>query len=220
MKKVLPLGKKVDLVIDAGCGEGYSAIFLAEKFPDVRIVAIDKNKNSLKKAKRLVVKMGYEDKIKLLEADLEEELQNIRVEGKPFRNRVDLAICQGVFTYLKFPELMVRNLIDVLAPEGVLFVSDVKRNVFNHLVPLIAFGLSALILDWISSSIGNFTVIIISRLFQALFGLLIGTSISFILGESRLYTGKDVKKLLRCMGFNRFFYREFKGNWYFTLIKQ
>lgn len=207
-------------VVDACCGEGYSAIFFAKYFPNAKIIAVDKYEKALEKARKLIVQRGLSSRIDLVKADLEDDLRQLNFDGRELRNSADAVICQSAFYLLKFPEVAIRNLSDFLVDGGVLFVSDVKKSLQNTpLVSMLVVGYLYFILQWLSVVVNSPLVDTIALILLVLFGLHLGMTIPFLLCEYQFYTSKDIARLLKLMGFRRFSVNEFFNIWYFSAEK-
>jgi ubiquinone/menaquinone biosynthesis C-methylase UbiE len=102
-------------ILDAGCGTGYSTLKLASQNPDAKIVAIDISKSSLKIAKERLKRANlYSDRIIFYNANLE-DLSFIN-------DKFDYIVSTGVLHHLKDPEKGLKNLKELLLPEGIIYI--------------------------------------------------------------------------------------------------
>lgn len=218
IQRLLASKGEARVVVDACCGEGYSAIFFAKYFPNARIVAIDKYEKALKKARTLIAREGLTNRIDLIKADLEDDLRQLKFGDRGLLNSADAVICQSALYLLKFPEVVIRNLSDFLVDGGVLFVSDVKKSLQNTpLVSMLIVGCLYFSFQWLSVAFDSYLMATIALILLVLFGIHLGMSIPFLLCEYQFYTKGDIERLLKLMGFRQFSINEFLNIWYFTL---
>ncbi|MCD1293542.1 hypothetical protein CUJ83_00840 [Methanocella sp. CWC-04] len=96
------------LVLDIGCGTGYTACFLAKEY-DVKVIAIDINPKILRHAKKRIERENVSDKVITINAD---------ANNLPFPdNMFDAAISESVLTFCdkkRAPSEIYR----VLKPDG------------------------------------------------------------------------------------------------------
>jgi len=97
-------------LLDAGCGTGDSAIYMASQAPGARVVALDQSAASLEVARRRAAVRGLRN-IEFVEASL---LDLPRLGLGPF----DYIICCGVLHHLHDPAAGARALSHVLAEDG------------------------------------------------------------------------------------------------------
>ena len=84
-----------EMVLEIGCGTGYSTLALAEK--GFKVLAVDKNANCIVKAKELLNSSGFKDnQVAFIEGDVSEDsFRKTLVENYSF----DIVICWNVGTY-------------------------------------------------------------------------------------------------------------------------
>lgn len=84
-----------EMVLEIGCGTGYSTLALAEK--GFKVLAVDKNANCIVKAKELLNSSGFKDnQVTFIEGDVaEDSFRKMLVENYSF----DIVICWNVGTY-------------------------------------------------------------------------------------------------------------------------
>jgi len=97
-------------LLDAGCGTGDSAIYMAAQAPGATVVALDRSPASLDVARRRAEVRGLGN-VEFVEASL---LDLPRLGLGPF----DHVVCSGVLHHLPEPETGLQALMAVLAPDG------------------------------------------------------------------------------------------------------
>jgi 2-polyprenyl-3-methyl-5-hydroxy-6-metoxy-1,4-benzoquinol methylase len=97
-------------LLDAGCGTGDSAIYMASQASGATVVALDQSAPSLEIARRRAAVRGLSN-IEFVTAPL---LDLPRLGLGPF----DYIVCSGVLHHLEDPAAGVRALTDALAPDG------------------------------------------------------------------------------------------------------
>jgi SAM-dependent methyltransferase len=97
-------------LLDAGCGTGDSAIYMAAQAPEASVVGLDRSPASLDVARRRAEVRGLRN-VKFIEASL---LDLPRLGLEPF----DYIVCSGVLHHLPEPEAGLRALMSALAPHG------------------------------------------------------------------------------------------------------
>ncbi len=95
-------------ILDAGCGTGEQALGIARSTPDAEVTGLDYSEASLRFARDLAARHGLA--VRFVRGDLSRPLD----ECGPF----DLIVCVGTLHHLADPELGLRHLRAVLAPEG------------------------------------------------------------------------------------------------------
>ncbi len=105
----LPISPK-STVIDLGCGTGFTACLLAQRYPQ-RILALDLNSSSINSAQKRIQKMGYSDSIELIQADIHKiPIQN---------HQADVVIAESVLVFSQI-NLVLAEIRRVLKSEGIL----------------------------------------------------------------------------------------------------
>ena len=103
--------KNRSLVLDAGCGTGFIANFLAHENPDMDFVGVDFS-NSINHANRIKRQLGISN-VKFVKKDL------TRFQTK---KKFDVVICQGVLHHIpKYKQTLV-NLKNMLIPNGIFII--------------------------------------------------------------------------------------------------
>ena len=97
-------------VLDAGCGTGDSAIYMAQQAPTAQVVALDASRPSLEIARARAHARGLGN-VELVHASI---LDLPRLGLAPF----DYVVCSGVLHHLPDPLEGVRALLSVLQPAG------------------------------------------------------------------------------------------------------
>ena len=98
------------IVIDLGCGTGFTACLLAKISPQ-RILALDLNSSSINSAQKRIQKKGYSDSIELIQTDIHKiPIQN---------HQVDVVIAESVLVFTQL-NLALTEIRRVLKCEGIL----------------------------------------------------------------------------------------------------
>lgn len=97
-------------VLDAGCGTGDTAVYIAHRYPDVEVVGIDLSEASLEHARALARRAGVGDNLTLRRLPIEE----VDALGGPF----DYIVASGVLHHLADPDAGLRALAARLTPTG------------------------------------------------------------------------------------------------------
>ncbi len=104
--------RSVDVLI-AGCGTGNHSIYTARRFPQARILALDLSRASLAYARRKSRALALND-IEYAQADI------LRLAS--LDRRFDVIEAVGVLHHLADPEAGWRTLLELLRPNGLMFV--------------------------------------------------------------------------------------------------
>ena len=113
------------VILDSGCGSGETIIEIAEKFPSCDFYGIDLSNPLLEIANEKKQKANLTDRVKFLKAD---------VQDIPFpSNYFDLVININMMHLMNEPLTMLNEIVKVLKPEGLFFISDLKRSVLGFL---------------------------------------------------------------------------------------
>jgi ubiquinone/menaquinone biosynthesis C-methylase UbiE len=107
-------------ILDAGCGFGGTLIHLAKAFPDAQCVGIDMSDTLLDLARQTAEAGGLEDRVTFEKADVQE----IPYPDDSF----DVVISTNVLHHVADPLAMLHELERVLAPEGMLYIADIRRS--------------------------------------------------------------------------------------------
>ncbi len=100
-------------VLDAGTGTGHRLIEAASAFKNTRFVAVDISEASLAIARQAAANERVQN--------VEFQLFNLMEDGKRF-GTFDLILCMGVIHHLAEPARGLRNLVQNLAEDGILFL--------------------------------------------------------------------------------------------------
>jgi len=98
-------------ILDAGCGRGDYAFYLARRFPNAQVFAVDIDEARIERNRRMALRLAL-DNITFAVADL----VTIRFP-RPF----DLIVSIDVLEHISQQEQALRNLADQLTPEGRVF---------------------------------------------------------------------------------------------------
>jgi arsenite methyltransferase len=120
-------------VVEIGCGPGFYARKLAERFPSVSITGVDRSANQVQWAQRRAASEGLTNCT----------FQRVNALMLPCENaRFHILIASRLFTILPDPERAVAEMYRVLKPGGRCFVAE-PRHVFWASIPLFAMWLLA-----------------------------------------------------------------------------
>lgn len=122
-----PKGAKI---LDAGCGTGLVAIYLAKRFPDIEVYASDIDHRMLEEMKRLVI----EEKItniflfrgNLNIPELLDDFQRNRTLTLP-QNFFDMVITSGALEHV-FIGVVIPRLVSLIRPSGTFLNLGVRRS--------------------------------------------------------------------------------------------
>ena len=96
------------IVIDLGCGTGFTACLLARRHPQ-KILALDLNSSSIKSAQKRIQKEGFTDSIELIQANI----QKIPIQN----HQADVVIAESVLVFTQL-NLALAEIRRVLKSEG------------------------------------------------------------------------------------------------------
>lgn len=107
-------------ILDAGAGEGWSAIGLAAAFPAVRVIAFDLDEASVERARRNVAAAGLADRVSVVVANAADAPALRAAAGGP----VDLVTVFQALHDMGRPADALRAFRSLLAPGGAVLVGD------------------------------------------------------------------------------------------------
>ena len=116
-------------VLDAGCGNGDYAIYLAQRFPGAEVVGLDIDAENLERCRASAGKLRL--------ANLRFELGDLSVPHYP-AGSFDLIVTIDVLEHVRDPERALRQLAALLSPEGRFFfhvptVREIPTPLSRHL---------------------------------------------------------------------------------------
>lgn len=124
-EKLTSRGFRTGRILDAGCGFGGTALVLAQRFPDSEIVGIDLSEPLLRLANRNAQAAKLERRAKFELGD---------VEKIPYANHsFDAVLNINMVHIVENPVQMLDEIERVLAPEGFLFIADLRRSVLGFI---------------------------------------------------------------------------------------
>jgi len=106
-------------ILDAGCGTGNCADFLAHLNPDAKVTAFDLSSGALALAKERAQRSGVADRVTFHHMSIYDAKQLLEQEG---HDGYDYINCVGVLHHLPDPARGLQALKDVLKPGGVMHV--------------------------------------------------------------------------------------------------
>ena len=118
--KLSSCGFQKGRIIDVGCGFGGTAIVLAKNFPDSEVTGIDLSEPLLQRADLAVQSENLVKQIGFEKADV----QQIPYEDDSF----NVALNINMVHLVEDPIRMLNEIERVLAPDGFLFVADLRRS--------------------------------------------------------------------------------------------
>jgi 2-polyprenyl-3-methyl-5-hydroxy-6-metoxy-1,4-benzoquinol methylase len=107
-------------IIDVGCGFGALNIVLAHRFVDSEIVGIDLSDPLLRLANRSAQAAGLGDRVRFEKADVHQ----ISYDADSF----DVVINTNMVHLVGDPVQMLNEIERILAPDGCLFIADIRRS--------------------------------------------------------------------------------------------
>lgn len=106
-------------MLDVGTGTALIPIVLCERFPHVRITAVDLAADMLRLAAVNCRRAGWENRI---------TLERIDAKGLPYGSGTfDSVVSNSIVHHIPAPRLCLAEMVRVLAPGGLLFVRDLVR---------------------------------------------------------------------------------------------
>lgn len=121
---------KPETILEIGAAVGFSAIFMAEYGPkNLHITTIENYEKRILVARENIKRAGYEDKIKLIEADALETLKELDEQN----NRYDMIFVDAAkgqyINYLPYVKKMLRS-GGILISDNILFDGDIVQSHF------------------------------------------------------------------------------------------
>lgn len=113
-----------DIFLDAGCGNGQFTEMFVKNFDIKKVIGVDFSENMLKVAKGRAEKKGYEDRIGLARANLE----NMGVGNETF----DVVYLFGVLEHLDNPQEVIRELVRVCKVNGIIILNVPRKWSLSH----------------------------------------------------------------------------------------
>ncbi|NIV29682.1 MAG: methyltransferase domain-containing protein [Anaerolineae bacterium] len=133
-KKLSSRGFTQGRIIDVGCGSGATNLVLAERFPRAEIVGIDLSDPLLRLAREATANTSFGDRVAFERADV----QQIPYDDDSF----DVAISTNMVHIVEHPLRMLGEIERILAPDGHLFIVDLRRSLLGLLEAEIKSALS------------------------------------------------------------------------------
>jgi ubiquinone/menaquinone biosynthesis C-methylase UbiE len=118
--KLRSRGFKDGRIIDVGCGSGGTAIVLANNFPQAQVYGIDLSQPLLDIAKVSSRLSEVHERVTFESADV----HNIPYEDRSF----DAVLSINMVHLVKDPVQMLNEMARILAPNGFVFVADLRRS--------------------------------------------------------------------------------------------
>ncbi len=119
-RKLSGLEARTDRILDVGCGFGATALVLAQAFSDSEIIGIDLSDPLLRVAKQAAEAANMGSRVRFEKADV----QQMPIDD----NSCDVVINVNMVHLVEDPIRMLNEIERVLAPEGHLFIADLRRS--------------------------------------------------------------------------------------------
>ena len=122
-KKLSRRGFTQGRIIDVGCGSGATNLVLAERFPQAEVVGIDLSDPLLKLAREAAANTSFGDRVTFKKTDVQE----IPYDDDHF----DVVINTNMVHIVEHPLRMLGEIERILAPDGHLFIVDLRRSLLG-----------------------------------------------------------------------------------------
>lgn len=105
--------------LDVGTGPAEIPIKALRRLPSLRMIAMDRSRNMLARARRNAVTAGVSDRLALVSAD---------GHALPFRDGVfSMVLCNSVLHHARDPVALLREMARVARPDGLVLLRDLLR---------------------------------------------------------------------------------------------
>lgn len=120
VRKLAARGFSTGTILDAGCGFGGTLLYLARQFPQAECVGLDSSEPLLALARQSAEAGGLAARTRFEHAD---------VQAIPYPDdSFEVVLCTNVVHHVSDPRALLREIERVLAPEGMLYVADIRRS--------------------------------------------------------------------------------------------
>lgn len=125
--------EKASTVLDVGCGIGHWGQMLADILPpNAKVTGIDKEAQWVEEASKRAKVLNLAERYNYTQGDAQE---------LPFEdNSFDFVTCQTVLIHMKHPQLIIREMVRVLKPGGLLVVVEPNNLVSSLIFDSLSFG--------------------------------------------------------------------------------
>lgn len=118
--KLSSRGFRKGRILDTGCGFGGTDIILAQRFPDSEVIGIDLSEPLLQRANLVAQSANLDKKVRFEKCDV----QRIPYGDDSF----DVVLNVNMVHIVEDPVKMLNEIERVLAPNGFLFIADLRRS--------------------------------------------------------------------------------------------
>ncbi|WP_424216908.1 class I SAM-dependent methyltransferase (plasmid) [Streptomyces sp. BI20] len=116
----LPLAAPPRRILDLGSGTGAGTLALLDRFPDVRVTAVDASSPHLGRLRVKARAAGVDDRVHTVEADLDAPWPELAVDG----GAPELVWASASLHHLADPRAALRRVRELLAPGGLFVVVE------------------------------------------------------------------------------------------------
>ncbi|WP_162564331.1 MULTISPECIES: class I SAM-dependent methyltransferase [Microbacterium] len=110
------------VILDAGCGTGWSTVALARRFPLAQVIGVDLDGASIEEARRNAASAGVLDRVRFARADVGDQARLRAVVDQP----ADLVTVFLALHDMSDPQRALASLAAMVAPDGAVLVGEAK----------------------------------------------------------------------------------------------
>ena len=105
-----------EVILDVGAGSGFFSLAIAKKLNTGKVICFDLSEELLRRLKYNAKKKGIEDKIQIIKG----EASSLDINDKS----VDLVVSNFVLHEVSSPEIVLKEMVRVLKPNGWVMITD------------------------------------------------------------------------------------------------